>query len=180
MPIGSPGRTLPPGDLWTALFSPPPPQDVIGPFWLLYLLVFAAGFVLSITAEGNGLARVLPHPETRRVVADHAPASAALFGAGLFFFGVRALQIDPLRLAAPFWLVLSLVAAVVYLAFIWLRFRQVVPAAIEPVDRRPDFSAHWPTPARRASGNPGVTPGDHHHEPRRDAERPAPFGAGRS
>jgi hypothetical protein len=151
VPIGSPGRTLPGGDLWTALFSPPPPEDVVGPFWLLYLLVFAAGFGLSIVAEGDGLVRVLPHPDVRRVLAGYAPMSAALFGSGLFFFGVRTLQIDPLRFAAPIWLVLSLIAVTIYLAFVGSRLRREVPAAITAAARGPHSPAGWPPVARRDS-----------------------------
>jgi hypothetical protein len=177
VPIGSPGRTLPGGDLWTALFSPPPPEDVVGPFWLLYLLVFAVGFGLSIVAEGDGLVRVLPHPDVRRVLAGYAPMSAALFGSGLFFFGVRTLQIDPLRFAAPIWLVLSLVAVTTYLALVGSRLRREVPAAITAACSWSPFPTGWPPVARRTRRVRRSRP---ERRERRDAERPAPIGAGRS
>jgi len=140
------------GDLLGALFSPPPPEDVVGPIWLIYLVVFAAGFVLSVAAEGEALSLVVAHPAVRRVVARYARPAAVLFGVGLVLFGVRVLQIDPLRLAAPIWLVLCLVAVVAYLAWARERLRREIPAAIAAYDRRhTDPSRLWPAPL---DGNP--------------------------
>ncbi len=102
-------------------------------------------------AEGDGLVRLLPHPEVRRVLAGYAPMSAALFGSGLFFFGVRALQIDPLRFAAPIWLVLSLVAVTSYLAYVGSRLRREVPTGITAAARGPHSPSGWPPVARRDS-----------------------------
>lgn len=154
--MGASGRTFGGwtalGNLGSALFSPPPPEDVAGPFWLLYLLVFAAGFVLSVAAEGDGLARVLPHPAVRRAVSRYATGAAALFGAGLFFFGIRVLQIDPFRFAAPIWLLLCLVAVVAYLGWAWSRLRLEIPAAITADGWEREAGGGWPT---APSGEPG-------------------------
>jgi len=142
------------GGLVSALFSPPPLEDVVGPVWLVYLVVFAAGFVLSVAAEGDGLARVVPHPAARRAVARYATAAAALFGAGLFFFGIRALQIDPFRFAAPIWLLLCLVAVVAYLAWAWGRLRREMPAAPAAADRVDATGDGWATaPAGTPDGS---------------------------
>ena len=159
MQVGASGRTseggwTAVGDLVAALFSPPPPGDVFGPVWLIYLLVFGAGFVLSVAAEGDGLARVLPHPAARRVVARYARPAAVLFGAGLFSFGVRALQIDPFRFAAPIWLLLCLVAVLVYLVWAWGRLRREIPAAVAATDRARDSGGGWPAaPPRGPEGS---------------------------
>ena len=135
------------GELLAALVSPPPPEDVVAPFWLLYLLTFAVGFVLSAAADGDALAPLVPRQAVRTVLARYSRPASALFGAGLVLFGIRVLRIDPLRLAAPIWLLLCLLAVVAYLAWAGNRLRREIPGDTAVSNRgTTDPYRRWPSP----------------------------------
>jgi protein-S-isoprenylcysteine O-methyltransferase Ste14 len=137
-------------DLVRALVSPPPPGDVLSPFWLVSLAVFVAGFVVGIALDGDALAPLLPNPAVRRLLGRYARPASLLFGVGLVLFGVRVLQIDPLRLAAPVWLLLCLAVTAVYLAWAARRVREELPTAQAKAHQEAgDVGRSWP----RATGD---------------------------
>jgi hypothetical protein len=63
---------------------------------------------------------------TRRMVRRNARIALWIFGAGLFFFGVRALGINPFSFGAPIWLWLCLLALVVAVAYFVVYARRVL------------------------------------------------------
>jgi hypothetical protein len=94
--------------------------------------VFAAGFVVSAYVTG---------PAAERIARDLAQLSGLrhwggvglwIFGTGLFFFGMRALQINPLSFGAPIWLLLCTTAAIIFTIRCASWWRTTYPALLLP------------------------------------------------
>jgi hypothetical protein len=98
--------------LWTWLSTPPANGDVLDLFGAVCLLLFAPGFVFSAYLAGPGAGRLAKDPIQLAGIRRWASIGLWVFGAGLFFFGARVLQINPLWFGAPVWLVGSFVAVV--------------------------------------------------------------------
>jgi hypothetical protein len=88
---------------------------VLGPFGLLYLVIFSLGFVVTAYIAGPVADRLRSDPARASLLSQRAKMGMNVFGAGLFFLGMRTLQIDALPFGWPIWLVASAVAAAVYL-----------------------------------------------------------------
>jgi hypothetical protein len=101
--------------VWTRLTTPPDAAGVLTPFAALYLAVFAAGFVASAYVTGPAAEAIARNPAQLSGLRHWARIGLWIFGAGLFFFGMRALQINPLSFAAPIWLALSTIAAIIFI-----------------------------------------------------------------
>ncbi len=111
-----------------ALLQPPPPERVVTLPVAAFALLCLVGFVASVLLtrpDAVGIAARFGDPAT---VQRHANVFSWLFGAGLFFLGVRLLQINPLAFAAPIWLLLSFAAIVGYAILLVMRPRNVRPA----------------------------------------------------
>jgi hypothetical protein len=91
--------------VWSWLVTPPGTDTVFDPFGAVFVLVFGVGFVASSYLSGPGVAGAARNPVQRAGIARWASIGVPIFGAGLFFFGVRALQINPLSFGAPIWMV---------------------------------------------------------------------------
>jgi fatty acid desaturase len=98
--------------LWTWLSTPPSKGDVLDLFGALCLLLFAPGYLLSAYLAGPGADRLGKDPVQLAGIRQWAAIGLWVFGAGLFFFGARVLQINPLWFGAPIWLVGSIVGVV--------------------------------------------------------------------
>jgi hypothetical protein len=59
-----------------------------------------------------------------------SPWALLVFGAGLFFFVVRALQINPFTFAMRFWMWLTVLGLLVLIVLIALDFQRRYPAAL--------------------------------------------------
>ena len=96
--------------VWDWLFTPPTLGNVLNPLSGLYLIVFLAGFVVSAYRLRDEIGTAPAHgamaDQSRRCARD----GLVICGAGLVFFAVRTLQINPLLLAAPIWMILALLA----------------------------------------------------------------------
>jgi hypothetical protein len=106
--------------MWEALTTPVGAADVFSPLADVFLAVICLGFIVAIVLYNGGARKVAPHPMIRRTLRRYAGWGIAIFGAGLFFFGVRALQINPFTFGMPIWLWLCGLAAVVLIA--WAAF----------------------------------------------------------
>ena len=116
--------------IWSWLNTPPGFREVLDPFGALYLIVFSLGFVVSAYLAGPGADWLARNPIQLAGIQHWAAAGLWIFGAGLFFFGMRALQINPLSFGEPIWMVASVIAlliAVVRCAEWW---RTVYPAEL--------------------------------------------------
>jgi hypothetical protein len=116
--------------LWTWLSTPPGKGEVLDPFGLFCLLLLAPGFVISAFLAGPGARRLAQDPVRLAGVKYCASIGLWVFGAGLFFFGARVMQINPLSFGEPKWLVGSVVA-IVFAAAHWIDWwRTEYPAAL--------------------------------------------------
>ena len=109
--------------LWRWLTTPPTYEGALDAFGAAYLLVFAAGFVVSAYVSGPDANRFTGNSIRPEDARHWAMVGLGVFGIGLFFFAVRALQIDPLSFGEPIWMVGCVIALVVALVrfTIWLR-----------------------------------------------------------
>jgi hypothetical protein len=100
------------GSFWTWLNTPPEFGEVLDPFGLFCLLLLVPGFVVSAYLAGPGAHQLAKDPVQLAGVRYWASIGLWVFGAGLFFFGVRVMQINPLSFGEPKWLLSSIVAIV--------------------------------------------------------------------
>ena len=116
--------------LWTWLSRPPAKDEVLDLFGILCLLALAPGYVLSAYLAGSGANRLAKDPVQLAGIRHWASIGLWVFGAGLFFFGARVLQINPLWFGAPIWLLGSIVAIVFAAARCLDWWRTVYPAEL--------------------------------------------------
>jgi hypothetical protein len=109
--------------LWTWLSTPPNKGEVLDAFGVFCLLLFAPGFVASAYLAGIGADRLAKDPVQVAGIRYCASIGLWVFGAGLFFLGVRVMQINPLSFGEPKWLVGSIVAVIAAAArcVVWWR-----------------------------------------------------------
>jgi hypothetical protein len=98
--------------LWAWLGTPPGKDDVLDLFGVVCLLLFVPGFVISAFMAGTGADRVAKDPVQLAGIRYCASIGLWVFGAGLFFFGARVLQINPLSFGEPKWLLGSVVVVI--------------------------------------------------------------------
>jgi len=91
---------------------------------------------MSIVLYNDGAKRYVDHPLKRRTVRNGAGIALIVFGVGLFFFGIRVLQINPLTFGMRIWLWLSLAAVVVMAAMFAYYLRTRYPAALQSYEER--------------------------------------------
>ena len=95
---------------WDYLTTVPGPDEVFGPFAIVFLILFGVGFVLSIVLYNDGAKRYVDHGLKRRTIQRFGGIAMLIFGVGLFFFAIRMLQINPFSFGMRLWLWLSLLA----------------------------------------------------------------------
>ncbi len=98
--------------LWTWLNTPPAKGEVLDAFGVVSLLLFATGFVVSAYLSGPGADRLAKDPVHLSGIRYCPSLGLWAFGAGLFFFGARVMQINPLSFGEPKWLVGSVVTVI--------------------------------------------------------------------
>jgi hypothetical protein len=97
---------------WIWLSTPPATGEVIDAFGLFSLLLLAPGFVISAYLAESGARHLGNDPVQLAGIRYCASIGLWVFGAGLFFFGLRVLQINPLSFGEPKWVVGSFVAVI--------------------------------------------------------------------
>jgi hypothetical protein len=98
--------------LWTWLSTSPNKGEVLDAFGVICLLLFTPGFVASAYLAGTGADRLSKDPVQLAGIRYCASIGLRVFGAGLFFLGVRVMQINPLSFGEPKWLLGSIVAVI--------------------------------------------------------------------
>jgi magnesium-transporting ATPase (P-type) len=109
---------------WDYLTTRPGENEVFGPFAVLYLTLFAIGFVASIIVYNGGARKLFPNPVLHRMARKWAGIAVTIFGFGLFFFGIRALQITLLTFEMRIWMwlcILALFGLAVYIVYDYQR-----------------------------------------------------------
>lgn len=105
---------------WEYLTTRPGENEVFGPFAVLYLIAFAIGFLASIIVYNGGAKKVFPNPVLHRMARKWSAYAMTIFGLGLFFFVIRALQISLLTFEMRFWMwlsILSVGALAIYIVY---------------------------------------------------------------
>lgn len=121
---------------WDYLTTVPETNEVFGPLAVAFLVVFGIGFVVAVFLYNDGAKRYIGHPVKRRAIRRGAGIATAVFGGGLFFFGIRVLQINPFTFGMRLWLWLSLLAALVMTAYFVYYARIVYPAQLRAYEAR--------------------------------------------
>lgn len=137
---------------WDYLRTVPGPNEVFGAFSIAYLIVFIAGFVLSIVVYNGWAKQWFKDPVLHRMARKWCGIAVVIFGVGIFFFLIRWLQINPFGFARRYWLWLTLVALIVLVGYAIWDYKAHYPALKAQYDeqmRRRSFS--------RASGHAGAS-----------------------
>jgi hypothetical protein len=119
---------------WDYLTTVPGPNEVFGPFAVAFLILFAAGFILSIVIYNDWARRWFKDPVLHRMAKRWAGIGLIIFSLGLFFFLIRWLQINPFDLGMRIWLwlsQLSLLALVAYMIYDYKAHYAAARAAYE-------------------------------------------------
>ncbi len=121
---------------WDNLTRTPAAEDVFSLPALVYFVIFAIGFVAAAFLANQGANRVANHPVKRRAIQHCAGIAVYVFGAGLFFFGVRALNINPFSFGSPIWMWLSVIALIGLAVYCYRYWRTTYPARLRAYEDR--------------------------------------------
>jgi hypothetical protein len=121
---------------WEELSTLPRGDDVFSPFAIAFVVVFSIGFIASTFLYNNGARRFVDHPVTLRALHRAGSIAMIVFGLGLFFFGIRALQINPFSFGVPFWLWLCIIAAIAIAVYFMIYARTAYPRQVRAYDDR--------------------------------------------
>ena len=102
--------------IWVWLSTPPARGEVLDALGVFSFLLFAPGFAVSAYLAGPGADRLAKDPVQFGGVRYWASIGQWVFGAGLFFFGARVVQINPLSFGEPKWLLASIAAVILAVA----------------------------------------------------------------
>lgn len=149
---------------WDYLTTAPATDDVFDVFGTACLVLFVVGFVASLLLSNDVGRRFVRHPVRRRLLRRIGGAGTAIFGAGIFFFGIRALNFPLFTFERPIWLLLTLLVAVAAAIYFWRVARTRLPAQMRAFEQqqvkqrylRPTApsSRQRPVPASRAARRP--------------------------
>jgi hypothetical protein len=103
---------------WSYQTTVPGTNEVLGPFAIVFVIIFGLGFLASIVVYNGGGRKLFRTGVLFRMARKWAGIGLALFGAGLFFFAIRVLQINPFTFGMRFWLWLSILAFFFYVGYI--------------------------------------------------------------
>jgi hypothetical protein len=122
---------------WEYLTTRPGENEVFGPFAVLYLIVFGLGFLVTVIIYNGGARRAFPNPVLHQMARRWSGIAVALFGLGLFFFGVRALQITLLTFEMRIWMWLSILSVLLFACYVAYDYgRHYAPAMKEFEERK--------------------------------------------
>lgn len=154
---------------WDYMRTMPGPSEVFGPFAIIFLVIFGFGFVLAVFLYNDGARRYTNHALKRRTIRRGAGISMVVFGLGLFFFGVRLLQINPFSFGERIWLWLSFVSALAMAAYFAYYTRTVYRDALTAYEADRQKRQYLSTAA--AAAGQRVDSNAHPYAPRRPVKR---------
>src|SRR5579884_1708089 len=142
---------------WSYITSMPGPNDVFDVFGIVFLAFFSVGFLASIFFYNDGARLITRHTVKRRTMRRGSGIAMAVFAIGLFFFGIRILQINPLSFGLSLWLWLSLLAALAMLAYFAYYLRTVYKEELHEYDQRKHHERNLAAAAASIGGRKGGT-----------------------
>lgn len=114
---------------WDYLKTVPGPDEVFGPFAIIYLILFAVGFVASLVVYNDRAKKLFKDPVLHRMAKRWSGYGLVLFSLGLFFFLIRWLQINPFDLGMRLWLWLCLLGLAALIVYAIYDYKRNYPAA---------------------------------------------------
>ncbi len=102
---------------WDSLTAVPGTDEIGNSGALAFLLIFLFGFGFAVYLYNAGSRRFFRSRLRRRMIKRGAAIAMTVFGFGLFFYGIAALQINPFSLGVRFWLWMSVLAAALMVAY---------------------------------------------------------------
>ena len=157
---------------WDYMTTVPDTDQVFGPFAVVYLILFGLGFLVSVFLYNDGARRYIDHSLKRRILRRGAGIAMIVFGAGLFFFGIRVLQINPFTFGMRIWLWLSFLAALIMAAYFAYYLRVKYPPQLRAYEERRRKQQYLrPSPAAAVAGARATVPRSPSPQPRRPARR---------
>jgi fatty acid desaturase len=121
---------------WEYLTTRPGENEVFGPFAVLYLIAFAIGFLAAIVVYNGGARKLFPNPVLHRMARRWAAYGLTIFGLGLFFFAIRALQISLLTFEMRIWMWLCILAVGLLGAYIIYDYSRNYAGAIQAYEEQ--------------------------------------------
>lgn len=115
---------------WDYLSTVPGQNEVWGPLAILYIAIYGLGFAASVVLYNGGARSAFPNHVMYRMLKRWSSWALLVFGAGLFFFVVRALQINPFTFAMRFWMWVTVLGLVVLIALVALDFQRHYVSAL--------------------------------------------------
>lgn len=100
------------------LSTVPSSSEVFGPFAIGFLILFAAGFIVSIVLYNGGGRQLFPNSVLFRMAKKWGGWGVVVFGLGLFFFAIRVLQINPFGFGRRAWLWICLLVLLAWFGWI--------------------------------------------------------------
>jgi len=102
---------------WDYLTTVPGPDEVWGPFSIAYVVIFVAGFILTLGTYTGWFRGMYKNPVLYQMARRWSGWGLALFSAGLFFFLIRWLQINPFTFGMRIWLWICLGLLLVWIGW---------------------------------------------------------------
>ncbi len=127
---------------WDYLSTVPGQNEVFGPLAIIYLAIFIVGFIFALVIYNNQGKQLFSNPAMYNLFRRWSGWAATVFGAGLFFFLIRALQINPFTFAMRFWMWVTLLALVVIFVFMVLDYRKNYKRELSEWEARKNREAH--------------------------------------
>ncbi len=121
---------------WDYLSTVPGQNEVWGPFAVLYISIYALGFAASVVLYNGGGRSIFPNHVMYRMLKRWSSWALLVFGAGLFFFVIRALQINPFTFAMRFWMWATVLGLVALTALIALDFQRRYGSTLQAFKER--------------------------------------------
>ena len=144
---------------WDYLSTKPTSNEVFGVFAISFLVIFGVGFLVSLVIYSGGGRRLLRDAVLRKMAVRWSAWVMTICGLGLFFFLIRALQINPFYFGMRIWLWLCLLALVAFAAYMLYDYRSHYPEAKKAYEARKVKNQYLRpgAPVTRSAGNPGTT-----------------------
>jgi hypothetical protein len=139
---------------WDYLTTAPGENEVFGPFAVLFLIAFAIGFLGSIVVYNGGARKLFPNPVLHRMARRWSGYAMTVFGFGLFFFVIRALQINLLTFEMRIWMWLSILAVGVLAVYIIYDYQKNYASKVKEYEELKRKQAYL---RAATAGGPGLT-----------------------
>jgi hypothetical protein len=121
---------------WDYLTTEPGHNEIWGAFAVGFLAIYIVGFIISFVSYAGWADRRIKDPVIRRMMRRWSGWWLTLFSAGLFFFLIRVLQINPFEFGKRIWLYLSLLSLAVFGVWCIIDYRRTAPEIRKQIENR--------------------------------------------